>query len=129
MEDKYKQLCVFFFFYSWTFFLHIFPCSNIVSCQSFIRCIELPSPSLTQWNTMLKCMTSFSLEKQIPHTSIVITCNNDVVWSMSWTPLSLTCWWFLALHHSIEQGFFPWEWMNLKVGYDPSIFHIRGGII
>ncbi len=25
--------------------------------------------------------------------------------------------------------FFPWGWMNLKVGCDPSFFHIWGGII
>jgi len=52
--------------------------------------VELPNPSLTWWNTMPGCMTSFTLERQIFHTSIAITCNNDVVWSMNWTPPSLT---------------------------------------
>ncbi len=85
MGDKYKHVCVG-FFYSWTFFLWIFPCFNIISCQSFIWCTKLPSPSLTQSNTMLGCMTSFTLERWTPRTSVVITHNNDVVWSMSWTP-------------------------------------------
>jgi len=77
------------FFNSWAFFLQIFPCFNIVSCQFFIQCIELPNPSLTQWNTMSGCMISFTLERRIPRTFVAITHNNDVVWSMSWTPLSL----------------------------------------
>jgi hypothetical protein len=31
-------------------------------------------------------------------------------------------WWFLALCHPFKQTFFPWRWMNLKVGCDLFIF-------
>ncbi len=39
---------------------------------------------------MLRCMTSFTFERWILRTSVAITCNNDVVCSMSWTPPFLT---------------------------------------
>ncbi len=119
-------MCVCVFFYSWTFFLWISPCFNIVSCQSFIWCIKLPSPSLMQWNTMLGCMTSFALERQIPHTFIAITWNNDVVWFMSWTPPSLTSFMISCIMSPIRTNVFSmgvdelegwlWSFFLFKLG-------------
>jgi hypothetical protein len=121
MGDKYKQGCVV-FFRSWTLFLQIVPCSNIVSCQSIIRCIKLPNPSLTQWNTMLGCMISFALERWIPHTFVAITRNNDVVWSMSWTHLLWLHWRFLHYFTHSSKRFLCGGGWTLKVGYDTSFF-------
>ncbi len=100
MGDRYKQMSP---------LLRKFPCSNIVSCQSFIWCTELPSPSLTQWNTMLGCMTSFTLERQIFRTSIAITRNNDVVWSMNWTPPFLISLMISCIMSPIQANIFSME--------------------
>ncbi len=78
------------FFLTHAHFLWIFPCSNILSYSSFVWCIKLPSSSLAQWKTMPRCMISFALERWILHTFVAITCNNDVAWSLHWTPPSLT---------------------------------------
>ncbi len=104
-----------YFFYSWTFFLWIFPCSNIVPCQSFIWCIKLPSPSLMQWITMPRCTTSS-----------YIYCNNTtMMWCGLWVEPHLLWlrWWFLILCHPFEQTLSAWGWMN------NDTFHIGGGII
>jgi hypothetical protein len=129
MGHRYKQVCVG-FFYSWTLFLWIFPCYNIISCQSFIRCTKLPSPSLMQWNTMPRCMTSFTLERRVPCTFVAITHNNDVVWFMSWTPPSLTSLMTSYIMSPIQINIFfhggGWTWRLVAI---LLFFHIGGSII
>jgi len=70
----------------------------------------------------LRCMISFTLERWILCTYVAITCNNDVVWSMSWTHFLWFHWWFLALCTHLNKHFFLWKWMNLKVGCDFFLF-------
>jgi hypothetical protein len=37
-------------------------------------------------------------------------------------------WWFITLCHPLEQMFFPWGWMNLKVGCDFVFFPTLGAV-
>ncbi len=57
---------------------HANPSSCALNCQ------------VHHWHMMPWCTTSFALERWIHHTYVVITCNNDVAWSIHWTPPSLT---------------------------------------
>ncbi len=79
---------------------------------------------------MLGCMTSFALERWIPHTFVAITRNNDVVWSMSWTPPSLISL-MIFLHYvtNLNKCFLhegEWTWRLVVI---LLFFHIGGGII
>ncbi len=79
---------------------------------------------------MLGCMISFALERWIPHTSVAITRNNDVVCFMSWTQPSLNLLTiFYIMSPSLSKRFFHgggWTWRLVAIFL---FFHIGGGII
>ncbi len=115
------------FFTHEPFFLQIYPCFDIVSGQSFIQCIKLSSLSLTQWKTMLGCMTSFTLERQIPCYGVVYELNptffdfiddflryvfyvgaNELegwLWSFFFSTLGEVSFGVISLHISTTHGF------------------------
>ncbi len=72
---------------------------------------------------MPRCMTSFALERWTPCAFVAITHNNDVEWSMSWTPMisyiTLPIW--VSIFSMKVDEFEGWLWS--------LFFHIGGGII
>jgi hypothetical protein len=75
---------------------------------------------------MFRCMTLFTLESWIFWRSNATTCNNDVAWSIIWTPFFSLHWWSLTLHYPFRQRLFPWGHLTSKVACDVSFLHHWG---